>query len=143
MQQQEKLLKVILRRFIILLSFISSGIKITIKKPYWQDSEVSAVLFASGIMNLANWIYLIGNRVKSDYPIILHYNLFYGVDFLGDYEKIFLLPTVGLIVIILNSFLGHIFYQRERLASYILTLNDFLVQAILLISSYLIIRANS
>jgi len=55
---------------------------------------------------------------------------------------VFLLPTVGVILFLLNALLGQFFYKIERLASYILTLNILIVQAFLMLACYLIIRTN-
>jgi hypothetical protein len=88
------------------------------------------------------WTYLYAKRIDSDYPIILHYNLFFGVDFRGNYTMVFLLPLVGVILFLLNALLGQFFYKIERLVSYILTLNILIIQIFLMIASYLIIKTN-
>ncbi|MFA6896680.1 MAG: hypothetical protein WCQ96_00100 [Patescibacteria group bacterium] len=142
MQEKESIIKVFLRRTVILNKFLFSGIKITALNPYWRKREIAQTLFLSAIINLSMWVYLYANRIESDYPVILHYNLFFGVDFLGDYGMVFLLPTVGAIIFLLNALLGQFFYKIERLASYILTLNILIVQAFLMLACYLIIRTN-
>jgi len=142
MQEKESLVKVILRRLVILNKFLFSGIKITALKPYWRQREISQTLFLSAIINLTMWIYLYANRIESDYPVILHYDLFFGVDYLGGYYMAFALPAVGAILFMLNSLLGQFFYKIERLASYILTLNILIIQIILMLSCYLIVRTN-
>lgn len=142
MQDKENGIKVFLRRMVILNKFFFSGIKITVLKPYWRQREVARTLFLSALINLAMWVYLYTNRVDSDYPIILHYNLFFGVDFRGSYTMVFLLPAVGVMLFLLNALLGQFFYKIERLVSYILTLNILIIQIFLMIASYLIIKTN-
>jgi len=142
MQEKESGLKVFLRRLIILGKFIFSGVKVTAFKPYWRQKEVKSILVTSAIVNLTMWGYLYAYRIESDYPVILHYNLFFGVDFLGAYNMVFLLPFIGAIIFLLNALLGQFFFKIERLASYILTLNILIVQIFLMISSYLIIKTN-
>jgi hypothetical protein len=142
MQEKENPIKVLIRRIIIFKTFLFSGIKLSILKPYWHNKEVARVIALSVIINLVMWAYLFAHRIKSDYPIILHYNLFFGVDVLGDYEKVFLLPFLGLVILLLNSILGQFFYKTEKLASYILTLNILIIQILLMASSYLIIKVN-
>lgn len=142
MEEKESQLKVFLRRLLILKNFFISGIKVNVLKPYWRQKEVARVLFLSAIVNLSMWGYLYANRIESDYPIILHYNLFFGVDFLGDYDLIFLLPLIGAILFLLNAALGQVFFRIERLASYILTLNILFIQLLLMLSCVLIVRTN-
>jgi hypothetical protein len=142
MENKESAVKVFLRRIVILYRFIISGLKITALKPYWRQKEVVKVLFLSAVINLSMWAYLYANRIESDYPIILHYNLFLGVDLLGEYGMMYMLPTIGVILFLLNSMLGQFFYKVERLASYILTFNILAIQSILMFSCYLIIKTN-
>lgn len=142
MQEKENLIKVSWRRSVIFKNFLISGIKVLFAAPYWHDQRIIRTLIASGIVNLAMWAYLLTNKMESDFPIILHYNLFFGVDSVGDYSKTFLLPLVGLFIFFLNSVLGQYFYRIEKLASYLLAVNIFIVQIFLMLSGYLIIRAN-
>lgn len=103
---------------------------------------MARVLFLSAVVNLSMWAYLYANRIESDYPIILHYNLFLGVDLLGDYNMMYVLPAIGSILFIVNAMLGQSFYKTERLASYLLTFNILAVQLLLMLSCYLIIQTN-
>jgi hypothetical protein len=142
-QEEEKFIKIIFRRIVILKNFLLSGCKIVVARPYWKDKQIMAILFLSVLSNIFIWIFLIQNQKGNSHPIILHYNLFFGVDYLGDYEKIYLIPLSGLIIIIVNSILGHLLYLKEKLASYFLVFIIFIVQIFLLIDSYLIIKINS
>ncbi len=126
----------------ILYRFVISGLKIAALKPYWRQREVARVLFLSAVINLSMWAYLYANRIESDYPIILHYNLFLGVDLLGDYDMIYMLPAIGSILFVMNAMLGQFFYKIERLASYMLTFNILAIQSILMLSCYLLIQTN-
>ncbi len=143
MQQEDKFIKIVLRRIVILKNFLLSGCKIIIARPYWRDKQIMTILFLSVLLNIFIWIFLIQNQKENGYPIILHYNLFFGVDYLGNYEKIYLIPLSGSIVIIVNSILGHLLYLKEKLAVYFLVFIIFIVQIFLLINSYLIIKINS
>ena len=142
-QEEEKFTKIVLRRVIILKDFLLSGCKIIVAKPYWKDKQITAILFSSILLNIFIWIFLIQNQKENSHPIILHYNLFFGVDYLSNYEKIYLIPLSGLIIIIVNSVLGHLLYLKEKLASYFLVFIIFVIQVFLLIDSYLIIKINS
>lgn len=142
-EQEEKFIKIVFRRVVILKNFLLSGCKIIIVRPYWKDKQIMAMLFLSILLNIFNWIFLIQNQKENTHPIILHYDLFFGVDCLGNYEKIYLIPLVGLFIIIVNSVLGHFLYLREKLAVYFLIFIIFIIQIFLLINSYLIIKINS
>jgi len=143
MQEEEKFTKVVFRRIVILKNFLLSGCKIIVARPYWKDKQIMAILFLSVLLNVFIWIFLLQNQKENTYPIILHYNLFFGVDYLGNYEKIYLIPLSGLIIIIINLILGHLLYLKEKLAAYFLVFIIFIIQIFLLINSYLIIKINS
>ena len=139
---KEKFTKIALRRIIILKKFLASGLKLVTFKSYWKNKIIMSIFFLSCFMNISLWVFLFKNQKSSDLPIILHYNLFFGVDCLGGYNEIYLIPTVGAIIIIINTVLGYLLYERERLASYFLAFNIFIVQLFLLLAGYLIVKIN-
>lgn len=142
-EPNESFLKIYQRRALIFGTLIFSGIKLLLLKPYWKDSVITTIIFFSVISNLSIWIYLLNNRIGGNIPIILHYNLLFGLDYLGNYSKVFLLPAVGSIILIFNTSLGYYTYSREKLASYFLQFNALTIQIFLFFAGYLIIRVNS
>lgn len=142
MPTNENPLEIILRRFRLLIKFIGAGIRVNALKPFWHDRYVVRTLFLSAALNLATWAYLHENKFGEGFPLILHYNLFLGVDVVGEFRQLYILPAVGLLFLVLNAALGQFFFKIERLASYLLTLNTLIVEIILLLASYLLIRVN-
>ncbi|MCK5084052.1 MAG: hypothetical protein KAQ64_00160 [Candidatus Pacebacteria bacterium] len=142
-EKKEKLIKVIIRRIFIFLKFLLSGFKIFFSNSFWKDRLIVNLTALSLFLNISLWIYFFQNKKESDYPIILHYNLIFGVDCLGDYEKIYLISFVGLILILFNSVLGYILYNKEKLASYFLAFNTLIIQIFLIVAGYLIVGINS
>ena len=142
-EKREKLIKVVIRRIFIFLKFLLSGFKIFFSNSFWKDRLIVNLTALSLLLNMSLWIYFFQNKIESDYPIILHYNLIFGVDYLGDYEKIYFISFVGLILILFNSILGYILYNKEKLASYFLAFNTLIVQIFLIVAGYLIVGINS
>ncbi len=145
-QKQEKkegLAKILLRRIAILKDFILSGIKLLFSQPCWKDRKVREILLLSLLLNAFLWVYLTKNKIESDFPVILHYSPLFGVDFLGNYAKVYLLPLTGLIILLLNSLLCHFLYAKQKLAAYFLAFNILTVQTFLLFAGYLIVKVNS
>ena len=142
-EKKEKLIKVIIRRIFIFLKFLLSGVKLFFSNLFWKNRLIVNLTALSLLLNLSLWIYFFQNKKESDYPIILHYNLIFGVDYLGDYEKIYFVSFVGLILILFNSILGYILYNKEKLASYFLVFSALIVQIFLIVAGYLIIGINS
>lgn len=68
--------------------------------------------------------------------MVLHYNVYFGVDLLGIWWQTFLLPLLGLLFFLGHSFLAKHFYQRtERIASYLLLLGSGMLSFGILIAS--------
>ena len=63
------------------------------------------IIIVSSLINIVLWIGLFYLVDHDPYPIILHYNGYLGPDRLGNWAGVFTLPLVGLIVLVLNSFL--------------------------------------
>lgn len=61
--------------------------------------------------------------------VILHYNVFLGIDLVGSGKHVFLMPLVGLFFLCINFALAHHFFNRkERIISHMLSLTSFIVQ---------------
>ena len=78
-----------------------------------------------------------------DFPIILHYNVYFGVDVLDDWRKVYIMPLIGVFLLIINTLLGLYFYKNnERIASHILAMASLMIQLSLLVASASIILIN-
>ena len=88
------------------------------------------------IVNSLNWTvaFIINKNVTQDL-IYLHYNVIFGVDLIGSAKKVFIMPLLGLIIILINSVLIFFIYKQEKfiihlLLSAALLSNLFLLAAI-------------
>lgn len=97
---------------------------------FFGNSIVHWALIAAFFLNIANWASLAVFIRPVDFPIILHYNVYFGVDLIGNWRQAYFLPAVGTIMLAVNAILAYFFYrQKERIASYLLLLAAFIVQA--------------
>ena len=110
---------------------------------YFKNHIIIWLLILGFITNLINWI-ILRIWVKSvDFSIILHYNVYFGVDLIGDYQQVYVLPTIGLILLCINCILSLYFYQqKERIASYVLLLAMLMIQLSLVVASTSVILIN-
>lgn len=138
----EKFINIALRRAVILKKFLTSGLKLVVFKSYWKNKIIMNIFVLSCLANISLWIFLFKNQKHSELPIILHYNLFFGVDYLGGYNEIYLIPLTGALIIVINLLLGYWLYEKERLASYFLVFNIFLTQLFLFLAGYLLVKVN-
>jgi len=112
-------------------------------KEFFRSQIVIWLLVLSFIANIADWV-IIATLIKPvNFPIILHYNVYFGADFIGDYRQAYLLPAIGLILIMINLLLAIYFYaQKERIASYILLIAALMIQLGLIVGSASVIIIN-
>lgn len=75
-------------------------------------------------------------------PIILHYNIFFGIDLIGPWFKIYLIPLFGLICFFINFALSAIIYKRSKILSYLLIHASSLIQIFILLAVIFLIFQN-
>jgi len=112
---------------------ISQGLRIKIKSflssDYLKNPIVIWLLALSLFFNLINWIALAIFLKPVDFPIIIHYNVYFGVDVQGNWKEAYLLPVIGLVVYIFNLFFSIFFYRKmERIATYVLLIGTLMIQ---------------
>jgi hypothetical protein len=96
---------------------------------YFHSGLIQWVLIASLAINLGNWLFIAFFIRPVDFLIILHYNVYFGVDLIGSWWQMYLMPLIGLLIAFANAFLGYLFYQRkERIVAHLLMLATLIVQ---------------
>lgn len=110
---------------------------------FFQNKVVRWLLFLNFIANFINWVFLFLFISKIDVGIILHYNVYFGVDSIGDWRNALAMPFIGLFLFILNSILAAYFYKnKERIACHILLLVSFMTQIGFIIASASVVMIN-
>ncbi len=82
-------------------------------------------------------------RLPKETIVILHYNVYFGVDATGNVSQTYFLPLIGLIMLIINLLLASYFYKlKERIATYVFLITALAIQLSLLISVVSVIIIN-
>ena len=112
-------------------------------RDFFRSQIAIWLLILSFIANLVNWVIIWAWIKPVDFPIILHYNVYFGVDLIGDYRQAYILPLIGIILLVVNLLLAIYFYaQKERIASYILMIAALMIQLGLIVGSTGVILIN-
>ncbi len=112
-------------------------------KEFFRSSVVHWALISALIVNATLWGVLAYFVRPVDFPIVLHYNAYFGVDMIGDWWQIYALPTIGMCIMVVNTILGIVFYdQKERVISHLLLLATCIAQILLAIAAVGIILIN-
>lgn len=86
---------------------------------FWTDPVIFFSIILAILVNIGLWIALFSTVVPTDLPIILHYNIYFGVDAIGNWKSLFFMPTLAIALLFLNLTLSRFFYYKERLVSYL------------------------
>ncbi|PIR44050.1 hypothetical protein COV23_01920 [Candidatus Wolfebacteria bacterium CG10_big_fil_rev_8_21_14_0_10_31_9] len=66
-------------------------------------------------------------------PLIIHFDAFKGIDFIGGKIQIFGINFLALIMLVVNLFLADFIYIRERFLSYVISFSSLFLSILLLI----------
>ncbi len=98
-------------------------------KSFFKNPLLSSMFGLSFALNIANLLILFYFIGKLNNLIILHYNVYLGVDLIGDGRQILLMPLVTLCFLLVNLSLAiYFFNKKERMLSHILSLITLLSQ---------------
>ncbi len=124
-----KMLKFNMKKFVYIKNELQSKLKYFFSQEFFHSSLVQWVIIGALLVNIANWALIAFFIRPVDFPIILHYNVYFGVDVIGAWWQIYFLPLIGLVILSVNTVLGYLFYQqKERIAAHLLVLATFIVQ---------------
>lgn len=96
-------------------------------------------ILISLFLNLGIWIILYIFIKPSFEPVYLHYNIYFGIDLIGEWYRIYIIPLTGFVVILVNYLAGAIIYSSKRVLSYLVVIfaipvNLFLALAAILLA---------
>ncbi len=120
-----------------------SSFRSSFAEGYFQSYIVLWLLALSIVANIANWAVLKIFIKPVDFPIILHYNVYFGVDMVGNWGQVYFLPSLGVGLLLINSILSiYFYYRKERIASYLILLATLMIQLSLIVASTSVIIIN-
>ncbi|KKU91082.1 MAG: hypothetical protein UY23_C0004G0027 [Candidatus Jorgensenbacteria bacterium GW2011_GWA1_48_11] len=100
------------------------------------------LLIVSGALMLFSLGLIYFNIASFGSPVILHFDAFKGVDFLGDRLDVWLIWLSVLLIMILNVLLGEFLFYRERILAYLLIGANLLLALLTLAVSGVIVSVN-
>jgi hypothetical protein len=90
---------------------------------FFQNTIVRILLVLGFFPLLASVLILGATIFPIEIPLILRYNVYFGVSLLGDWWQVYIFPAVGLFLYGVHVFLArHYYHLKERVASYLILL---------------------
>lgn len=112
-------------------------------KLYLSDLHIKWMLILSFGLNGALLIFFLFFIQQSNVPIVLHYNVDWGVDYLAEVKKIMILPLIGFFILLFNGLLGLCLWSRNRILSYYLSAVVLLSEIFLCLAGIALYMINS
>ena len=97
-------------------------------RTFYRNTLVRFSLVAIGILQILGLSLLFFFVRSGQSVVIMHYNVYFGVDLIGEWGQIFLIPSISILFVAINTLLAQWFYRyKERIVSYALLLASVLV----------------
>jgi hypothetical protein len=111
--------------------------KLYIRHPYTK-----ILLIITVVLNLLVWLSIALFIKPQDDPIFLHYNVLFGVDYLGLWWKILFLPLTGIMITLVNGVLGWLLFSKDKFVAHLLNTISVLSHIFILVATALLIFLN-
>jgi hypothetical protein len=103
------------------------------------------------VLNIINCLLVVGLFVflyymfgmTKDESIVLHYNIYFGIDLIGQWYRVFELAYLGLGIFLLNVIIGGFIYLKDKILTIFLTTSTFFCLIFLLLTAWLMVYMNS
>jgi len=111
-------------------------------KIYLKNLWIKLFISISLLLNIFHFWYLFAHLDFSQENYFLHYNVIFGVDLVGAWTKLLILPISGFLVILVNFLLALYFFNKDKFLSFILAITALFFEVFLSIGLILIMRLN-
>lgn len=113
-------------------------LKMLLKDVIIKYSALLAILFI--LVQIA--VLIFGVRPREE-PVFLHYTTYLGVDFIGAWYLVYLVPLTSVIFFALNMGLIRALARKDGILKHILIIGSALISVLLLIQTILLVMINS
>ena len=95
------------------------GLFVAIKVLY-KDKLAAWLINISILAILATWILFLFKRIVQSPIAVLHFNIYSGIDVVGMWYWLFIIPGIVLVISFLDFLLAIFFWTKQRIWSYFL-----------------------
>lgn len=111
-------------------------------KIFYKDKFNFYIINFSLLIIISTWILFIIKKIDKSSLTVLHYNIYFGFDVLGNWTKLFIPPTFVLFLTLINLFLAVYFWTKHRIWSYFLLTLILLSNIVIFIFTFNILNYN-
>lgn len=107
-----------------------------------QDRNLAIWGLLGLMINIAIYVALAIIIGRPDQAVILHYDVYFGINLIDTWPRLYILPVVGTFIFLINGFLAFFFYINYRFISILLISVTTVLQILLFLSGLAIIIMN-
>lgn len=111
-------------------------------KLYFRDLWVSLPFVGVLLAQIWIWWYVSRNIHQTTDNIFLHYNITFGIDLVGEWWKIYIIPAGGIAMLLINFLISFFSYRSDRFLSRTSGIMIFLLHILLAVSAFLTVNLN-
>ncbi len=111
-------------------------------KVFYKDRFSFYLINLSLLIILATWLLFFFKKVAKSPLTVLHYNIYFGFDILGNWTKLFIIPSFVLFLTLINLLLAVYFWTKYRAWSYFLLTLILLSNIVIFIFTFNILNYN-
>jgi hypothetical protein len=97
------------------------------------------------VINLIIWLSLYYHFFPLQHfgeSVPLRFNIYFGINLIGKWYEVFVMPIIGLFFIAINFILADVIYLRDKIVSYFLLGTSVFTQILLGLAAYMIVLIN-
>ena len=108
---------------------------------YFKDKWILVNLISAILLCLITAVAIILYLPRQD-NVILHYNIYFGIDLLGNWYEALFIPIASFFIVIINGVVGIFIWRRDRVISYLLGIGSFFIAVIAVTATGLLLYLN-
>lgn len=105
-----------------------------IQNEFWKDKFNVFILLTNFLFNIVIWLFLTFRLEPSEYPVPLHFNIYFGIDVIDKWSQAFMIPGIGLLVIVINLSLAYLIFSKEKFVAQFLLSSSLFIQILLFLA---------
>ncbi|HOM68554.1 MAG TPA: hypothetical protein PLA57_02090 [Candidatus Paceibacterota bacterium] len=99
---------------------------------------------ASFLINILSWFNIYFKIPKENFPFLIHYRSFSSIEIFGNFEDLFIVSLIGLIIFIINAILSNVLLKKkEEFYALLISFLTFFIQILVIIYSFILVSINT
>lgn len=107
------------------------------------DRGRTTLTVCSIVVNAIAWVLLLWKIPYTSDTVLLHYNIFFGVDATGSWYQLFAIPLSGLIILLVNEAALLRAASADLFVKRLMSILTLIIQLIVLVATLLIVLLNN